>query len=344
MPDTRPYSPSWIDRTLDWIDSLPIAGLPFFLILYLLLGLSMHSALWLEGLLPFGEVDSTMLFDMIWIPYGLGYLYLLKRAARGSIEQYHHVLEISDADFDSIAYRFITMPALPVLGLSALGLIGGITVGIGTEFSYQAAAGSTSSHVVWSVLSGGGYTFFPIVFYAALRHLRQISELYGRVERISLFNLQSLYGLSRVTMIVGAFMVINVNMNYVWETFLGTRTQSLDQMIGLSVAILVAALVVVVTPLWGIHRKIGNEKRKMLMEIAQQIEALHLALQDNLKAREYQNIQSIDRGLNTLFTMRNNIQAIPAWPWNPSTFRNFASAIMLPLLIWLAQRLLSQFF
>lgn len=163
--------------------------------------------------------------------------------------------------------------------------------------------------------------------------------------RINLFNLQPLYGLANVAIIVAVFFILIANLNYASEMFLGTRTMaSIEAVLLLSGAMLSLGLVVMVVPLLGIHKRIELEKRSMLAETAGQIEGLRSQLRETLLNEDFGQIQGIEKALATVFAMRANIQAIPGWPWSPGTLRNFATAILLPLVIWLAQRLLSPLF
>ncbi|MEX1072002.1 MAG: hypothetical protein WEC37_05185 [Anaerolineales bacterium] len=334
----RQFTPSWIDWVIDWVESLPIPPLFFYILFYAFNVIVVHLAYWIGGDLTPGQLRSTFFFDVTWMPFFLGYLHLMKRTARQSVEEFRPALDISRSKFDKIKYEFTTLPFWPVLLLSIVGALGGILAFLNSLTDLSAG------NIVWSVISGGGYTFLPVWLYASYRHITKINGLYKQVDNLNLFNLQPLYGLSRVAMLVGGFIIIIINMNYLWEVFLGTPSMSQETIILLSFVLLIFALAVIIAPIWGIHRRIEDKKRTMLAANAEQIVALEQSLQDDLKRKKFTNVDGIGKGLSALFSMRANIQAIPAWPWQPGAFRNFASAILLPLLIWLAQRILTQYF
>jgi len=345
MTAAAPYPPSWINRFLAWVDGLPVSGLMFYLLVYAAFLLLTHLTAWLDGLLPAGAFHSNFVFDMIWVPIGLGYIHLMERAAARSIEEFRPVLAVPDDEYAGIAYRFTTLPALPVLGLTLLGLAIGMYEVLGLSSILRPEGRFTLSFITWGLLGGSGYAFLPVWIYAAFRHLVHINQLYGRVARINLFNLQPLYGLANVAMIVAVFFILIANLNYVSEMFLGTRTiVSIEAVLALSGALLTLGWIVMVVPLLGIHRKIEQEKRKLMAEAAQDIEDLRRQLSAEVRGGGYQQIQHIEKALNAVFQLRTNTQAVPAWPWSPGTLRNFGTAILLPIVIWLAQRLLAPLF
>jgi len=342
--DQPPYQPSWINRFFAWLDARAFPSPLFYLLVYLAFVSLTHIVLWRDGALPTARINTRVLFDMVWVPLGLGSLHILQQAAGRSVEEFRPVLNVTQDDFEKIVYRFTTFPAWPVGVLSLIGLIFGLLNVSTLPMQPDLLVSGSLSSIVWSTLSGSGYAFTPVWIYTAFRQLIQINQLYGRVERINLFNLQPLYGLASVAMIIAGFFVIVGNLNYALEMFLGTRTMTTAGVIQLSGLILTMAAIVTVVPLLGIHRKIGREKRYLLAVNADQVEDLRLLLESELTARKFDQIQNIDKGLSALFAMRANIRAVPAWPWSPGTLRNFGTAILLPLVIWLAQRLLAPLF
>ncbi|MCW5876678.1 MAG: hypothetical protein KIS85_07315 [Anaerolineales bacterium] len=335
MAENRPYKPSWLDGLLDWVNSLKISAPLFYILLYIASILVIHLALWLEGSLDWGAWETRVFFDVLWAPLGLGYIHFMERVAKRSVEEIRPALGISASEFEAIRYRFTTLPFWPILIITVLGLV------IGMYFSLQVGSTARASSILWSVLSGFGYTLLPIWLYAAYRYVSQIDDLYTKVKKLNLFNLQPLYGLARVAMVVGIFLVLMVNLNFVSETYLGSVTQSPEAILFLSALGISAAVAVFVIPVLGIHRKIEKDKTNLLAENAEQIESLRGEIQSDMEGRNFKNIDGLEKGLSALLKVRESIGAIPTWPWSPGTLRSFASAIMLPLIVWLLQRVLT---
>ncbi|QYK50344.1 MAG: hypothetical protein KF701_08070 [Anaerolineales bacterium] len=338
MTAGRPYKPSWLDAFLDWVNSLKMAPVLFYILLYLLIVLAIHVALWLEGGLDFGAVETRVFFDVIWFPLGMGYIHFMERVAQRSVEEIRPALGVSAAEFDLIRYRFTTLPFWPILIITVLGLV------FGMYFAFQAGSTDNVSSILWGFTSGLGYTLLPIWLYTAYRHVSQIDDLYTKVTKLNLFNLQPLYGLARVAMVVGIFLVVLVNINFLSETYFGSVTQTPEMIFFLSMVGIVASVAVFVIPVLGIHRKIEKDKTSLLAENAEQIDSLRREIQGDMEKRSFKNIDGLEKGLSALLKVRESISAIPTWPWSPGTFGKFASAIVLPLIVWLLQRIMTPLF
>jgi hypothetical protein len=62
----------------------------------------------------------------------------------------------------------------------------------------------------------------------------------------------------------------------------------------------------------------------------------------DIDARNLGGLDSLERALGSVIRQREIVAKLPTWPWSPGTARGFASAILLPLAIFVAQRLVSQ--
>lgn len=347
----RPYRPSWIDFVLTRLRRLPFPPLVFFALVFIVLLVILHIPLWLDGSVAAGTFVPAFAVDVLWIPFGLGYIYFLEVAAKRSIAQFRPALpEVEERAYEEIAYRFTTLPAWPTLVLTIIGVAFGVSEGLRIPFPFTGDL-THVFRIIFLLLSSFGYAFLPLFFYTAIRHLVQIHNLFGRVQKVNLFNLQPLYGLAGVAMMVGGFFVFAALMNVLsielYNRQIYQNVQAADggevQLV-LSVTVALLALAALILPLYGIHNKIEDEKRRVLAELGEQVDELRNDLQTDIRAKTFENIQGLERGINALFNMRSNVTLIPAWPWKPGALRAFFSTIGLPLFIWLMQRVLSQYF
>ncbi|TAK13753.1 MAG: hypothetical protein EPO32_04055 [Anaerolineae bacterium] len=344
MAEKRTYRPSWIDHLLNWVDSLPFPPAVFFILLYVLCVLGMNVPLWLEGAYPPGQFVTAFFFDATWLPFVTGFIYLMNGTAESAIASFRPMLDVSDVEFDEIAYRFRTLPRVPILIFSLLGLAVGISESAARHYVFAQPGMPTFSEITWYIFNNSAFIFLPVWFYFAFRQLVQVNRLFGMVKKVNLFDLQQLYGLTSVTLVVGSFFLALANLNYVIEVFGGTASLTNEETVNIYLINVGVALLMVILPLYGIHNKINREKRNVLSELGQQVESLRNDLQADVSGRKFENIQGLERSLTALFNLRGQVQAIPAWPWQPGSLRNFLSAIGLPLFIWLMQRVLSQYF
>ena len=58
---------------------------------------------------------------------------------------------------------------------------------------------------------------------------------------------------------------------------------------------------------------------------------------------DYDNLKGMETAIGTLIRERELFAKISTWPWDPGTFRGFASTLLLPIFLWLITRLLERF-
>ncbi len=52
----------------------------------------------------------------------------------------------------------------------------------------------------------------------------------------------------------------------------------------------------------------------------------------------------LNKALGTMLQQRDVVARLPTWPWSAGTLRAFVTAILLPLGLFIVQRVLSQLF
>jgi len=65
-------------------------------------------------------------------------------------------------------------------------------------------------------------------------------------------------------------------------------------------------------------------------------------LHRHLNTGETQNMADLNHTLSSLVVEENTLAKIPTWPWHPETVRWLATAILLPLAIWLVNFVLQR--
>lgn len=97
-------------------------------------------------------------------------------------------------------------------------------------------------------------------------------------------------------------------------------------------------------PLTGVQRAL--EDQKDLLEDAAQ-GRLKSALEDMAREVDARDLSRADAWNKTLANLQAEgaiLAKLPTWPWSTSTLRGFASAILLPIALLLAQQLVSRLF
>ncbi len=119
---------------------------------------------------------------------------------------------------------------------------------------------------------------------------------------------------------------------------LKTEPITLFVMLGIT-ALAVAAFAL---PQLGIHRLAIVEKDRLLDEANKRLAETIAELHRRVDAGELKGIFDLSSAMSSLQTELSMLEEIPTWPWRPETVRWLASALLLPLGLWLIQLLLQR--
>jgi hypothetical protein len=298
-------------------------------------------AIWIDGDLPVGTLDSESLFNGIWAILGISFLLILDSFADRAVDKFSTLVPHNKAELEKLRYQMTTLPARFALGLTILIAIILIVAAIlDPAFLGLSNPFSISLFLIIAIFS---YSFAPLMLYQGLRQLILVTRAYHLVKQINLFRLQPLYAFAGLTMTSSLFWILVLNLNLIGNQ---SETSAADTLLSIvfNTPYILLAFATFVVPLWGIHRRIQNKKERELAENGQQIEKAHQSLYGNLNKRDYKKSSEMEKALASLYRMREQIEKIPTWPWTPGTFRNFLSAVFLPMGLWFFQRYLSGMF
>jgi hypothetical protein len=187
-----------------------------------------------------------------------------------------------------------------------------------------------------------GFSLVFLLVYQTIRRLLLMIDVYALVEKINIFNLQSLYTLSGLNVRTGFVLIIYLNLNLVARLLLETGPQS--TVIAITLVEVILIVLVFILPVLGIHQRIQKNKDELLNENGAKLELVNHDLNVLLGRKKLSEIGDYERGISILLTIRKEIRAISTWPWNPATFRGFLSAVLLPILLFVMQQVLLRFF
>jgi hypothetical protein len=302
---------------------------------------SIHVALWIDGDLPVGILDSESFFNGIWAILGISFLLILDNFADRSANKFSVLVPRSKTELEVLRYQMTIIPARFAIGLTALiAVIMLVAAILDPAFLGLSNPISIALFLFIAIFS---YSFAPLMLYQGLRQLILVTRAYRLVREINLFQLQPLYAFAGLTMTSSLFWILVLNLNLIGNQ---SESSAADNLLSLvfNAPYILLAFATFVVPLWGIHRRIQNKKETELAENGLQIEKAHHSLYQSLNKRDYKRGSELEKALASLYRMREQIEKVPTWPWTPGTFRNFLSAVFLPMGLWLFQRYLSGMF
>ena len=342
----RSYSPSWVDRLTDWIERLPIPMWAFYGLLYLFAAISLNIASWINGALPWGTPSFAQLYNAIWVVIPLIMIHITDRLAQRALNSFASLVRDRQAELDDIRYRMTTMPARPVFWLwlvvAALLLFSAIQDPSFVIYDHPGGPIHPVTLAINTVFSVLTYSMAPLMIFHAARQLSLVNKAYELVDEVSVFHRQPLYAFSTLTMRTALFLVGMAVISYAAESIVDTSSTEDAITLTLSVIVVPLSLVVVLLPLWGIHQRLQEAKENVLEENSMQTAKLRQQFYSVMDDENYDALPVVESAMESLYKERDQLRGIPTWPWAAGAFRNFLSAVLLPMLLWFLQIVLSR--
>jgi hypothetical protein len=340
----KPFKSSWIDRFTAWIQRLPGSRLGYYSGFVGIIFLVQVILLWLEGADVIGALHPVQIFLSIAIPFILAVIPYFNDRALSALETIMPALSATEEQFQNLTYRISNLPAVPTIVVSVLALlyvfiaefIGGGTYQIYALEDYPISMGI--SRILYLIC----WWCFAAFCYHTIHQMRMINFIYTRHTQIDLFNMEPLYGFSNLTALkAGSLVILPIGFLY-----LNPKTLNINDPIVLIFYLIISFIgfLTFLLPQLGIHRLQTEEQERLLNEINQRYKATMLAIHKLVDMEKYDEISSLDSTLRTLDAERKTVKSFSTWPWQPETIRWLFSAMILPLIMWIAQYFLGQWF
>ena len=338
------YPPSWVDRFIDWVKRLPGPSWLCYLVLWFAPFLMANAIKWLDGSQPPGTIELFSTISVSDGVYFLALMHYLKGTAGAAIRAFRPALAVSEDEYTKLDYQLTTLPARGVLLASGIGAaIAGLTVLFNPNVP---GAGYTTS--LLATVFGSGIAIFTFAVTAALvyqtiHQLTMVSRIQAAATRINLFQPDPLYAFSGLTArtAMGYLLLADTAVLVMLEFM---REEAIDPMaLGIMVFMMLLAAVTFVLPLLGMHRRMIEEKARLESEANRRLEAAIAELHRRLDADDLTGMTELYRAITSLEIERDVLAKIPTWPWQPGTLRVALSPLLLPVAVWLIQRLLERF-
>ena len=337
----QPYPPSWIDRFTDWVKRLPGPNWLFYLVLWLALFLMANAIKWLDGSQPLGTIDLLSMISASDGVYFLALVHYLKGAADAALHTFRPALAVSEAEYNRLHYQLTTLPARRTMWVS---VIAAALAGLQVLFNPDVpSAGYTSS--LLATVFGSSIAVFTLTVMAALvyqtvHQLTMVSRIHAAATRINLFQPDPLYAFSGLTArtAMGYLILADTALLAMYEFM--SETDPLAA--GIMVFMMLLAAVTFVLPLLGMHRRMVEEKGRLESEANRLLEATIAELHRRVDAGGFNDMTELYRAIGSLEIERDVLAKFSTWPWQPGTLRIAIAPVLLPVAVWIIQRLLER--
>jgi len=335
----HPGSRSWFDAALGWLVGLPgptwLAYLGF-----TLLALAWTTAVgWLAHYVPAGSVTATQSSYAFFLVAPFAFAHVLNRAAARALDRFAPAVDASPVDLAGWRRDLTTIP--PRIAL--LFLVIGAGMDLMSWLSDPVAAQTAGAPIEGLVLRAAGEFVlagaWAVVIVHIVRQLRLVSRLHERAVQIDLFRPAPLHAFSQLTVRTGIGLALVAG--YAIVTSPPELLLTPVSVVFVSFLIVTAAAAFAL-PLRGIQRRLAAEKERLLDGVNARLETAMGRLDAAVDAGELATMDGHQKALAALTQQRDFIARLRTWPWDPSTFRAFASAIALPIGLWLVTRILER--
>ncbi|MCB0247756.1 MAG: hypothetical protein KDI07_04200 [Anaerolineae bacterium] len=325
------YAPAFIDRFARLVDQLPVPVWVFYLLL-LVAGYLFFGAIRLLT----GYQQSQTLTPapaLIWDVSILALHQYLDGYALRALASFNKTLGASDERLAQLGRRLTVLPLrLEVIGavfwvLLALVLV---WVQLGSFLEYFAPWEILISLTSFAI---GGAFFVHIIY-----QLRLVSRIHASAANIDLFDPEPLYSFSRLTMRTAIGFVV---LQYLVLLVLPGEIRISTVLIPV-VSATGLAVVFFVWPLWGMHRRLVANKERIEGGINALLKQSVDELAPVVRSGVPEDIERLEKSLSALRAGKQAVGDLPTWPWQPRTVRGFATALLLPIFLWLIQELLAR--
>lgn len=350
---SRPYPPSWLDALVGWIERLPV---PIWAAYIVLAGISaavvaLEAALSSRGL--FGQDPAYFAYAIFHVVTLAGY-HLLSRGGRSAWDAFRPAVELDDVTSARRRAELSTTPAVPAVVLYVVAVLGYLVMLASSPEGFD-LVGHQPAFVAVRV-AAEAFWLAPVslmVGYLLLRQVRIVSRLHRSVVTVDLLEPGPLHAMAKLTarsaiVLLLVQLLVFVPLPNVSES----ARLTLILIFGPFILVSVAAFIL---PLRGMQARLTEEKRQRLAVVNARLEAalatLHAVVDEEVvptreesAARLAQTrVDTLNKAISSLLQEREFIGKLSTLPWDTGTFRTVASAVLLPILLFLLTRAVERF-
>lgn len=322
-----------------WAERQPIRVL----VLALTAGAAMlgwgHAVLWFAGGRAVGSIDTNLLALVAYGPYALVGLPLGIRIGRNALDRFWPATGWPEAEKVAWRQALSTVPFRTEAAAFGLGALGGLAALLSTPAAVLGPEDGRGAIVVAYLPAFlAGYGLAAVGTVATIRWLRTVVRIHREAEALDIFDRGPIYAFSRLTTAVGlAYTVIAYFSLTVNSAFQQGNATSLA-FIG---ANLLAAILLFVVPMWGIHGRLERQKDALRRDVDARTNRLAAELYARIDAGQLDSTKVVLDAIPGTTALRERFDRLPTWPWPPNLLRGFVSALLVPLAIFVLTRVLS---
>jgi len=171
--------------------------------------------------------------------------------------------------------------------------------------------------------------------------MRAVDRIHAAATSIDLLRPAPLYAFSRLTGRTAIGIVLLIYSSVIADPGAWSDISIAIILPWLVVPTLVAAGAFVL-PLKGMHERIVAEKERLQSACAVRIEAVTASIHKAIDDDDLTRADGLNKMLASLVVERDMLAHLPTWPWKPGTVGAFATAILLPVGLFVVTRFIDR--
>lgn len=326
------YSPRWLWQIYRLVERSPVLYWVLGLALVVVLGVAKHLIAWDLGLLPRWEVNRYL---------ATGSLYLVVVPYVWQILNHHAVrafaelrAKVPEQQLRVSLSEFLSLPTFAATFIALAAAVAGYF-----EFSRSAASIEPLAAQVLPIDGAVEWSLtFVICSLLILRVIVQVRMIRKILEGLDLdfFNPGPVYTLSRYC----AAFTTTVLLTFHGLTLLTLPNYYLSSS-GLVFHLMLSAgaLITFIAPLSSITRRLSRAKEALLCRIGEDQRRVNDRLHEAIGSGSMGSLEELRVAVGVLKEQREVLERLPTWPWMGQSIRGVAPALLIPVVVYVVQRL-----
>lgn len=339
---TAPFAPSWLDRLIGWIARLPGPVWAAYVVLGLASITLSNAQAWASGQLAVGVFDPALVFWGIFLVALLATVAYLDTVAGAAFDAFRPALDQPEDELRTMRYGLVVLPARPAWLLTIFTVVITPAYYLADPVGAEIVGLDTTGLVLRTISEAFSSAILLLIVYQLIRQMRMVDAIVATAPRVDLFQPGPLYAFSKLTSRTAIALAILIGTSSLVALPDTLNSSALLLWAPWLIGIPAFAVVAFVLPLMGMHGRLVAEKERLQGDVEQRLKVFLVGVNQDVDAGDLARADAQNKTMATLLQQRDLLARLPTWPWSPGTFRTIVTAIFLPLIIFLVQRLLAQ--
>lgn len=314
-----------IDRILLFVDRLPGPAYAWWAAVGIALAVFGHILVWMSTQRPLGVIHDDIATPAVLFAWFAWLTHTLNRVATVSFDEFRLVLGDPGSE-QRFRYQLTHIE-------DGRALLAAVTAVAVVSFAYYVGVrplrvpAPAEIERISSPLWGLTAAALGVVVLHTLTQNRLVSRLSAVARNVDIFKPGPINAFSRLTVVSATGLIL-----FVVVFVLFSPTQPIAYIIQ-EATVLAIAVASFVLPLRIMHNRLELEKARLMSASQDRLKAVLMRIHEQVDANELDHAEQLNHTLTAVLAERDVLAKLHTWPWSAGTFRGFASALILPILL-----------